>query len=65
MIQIKLFKENTPDMEKFEQKVNSFLSEHADNIVVRDIKYSVEYPNPNNKAWANWTAMIIYDTKLE
>ena len=65
MTQIKLFKTSTPDMEQFEQRVNSFLSENADAIVVKDVKYTVEYPNPNNKAWANWSAMIIYETKSE
>lgn len=65
MTQIKLFKTNTPDMEKFERSVNSFLSENADTIVVKDVKYAVEYPNPNNSVWANWSAMIIYETKSE
>ncbi len=61
MVQIKLFRDHTSDMEKFEQKVNNFLCEHKDKIVVRDIKYTAEYPNPHNSAWQNWTAMVIYE----
>ena len=61
MVQIKLFRDHTSDMDKFEQKVNNFLSEHKDKIVVRDIKYTAEYPNPHNSAWQNWTAMVIYE----
>jgi hypothetical protein len=48
-------------MDKFEQKVNNFLCEHKDKIVVRDIKYTAEYSNPHNSAWQNWTAMVIYE----
>ena len=61
MVQIKLFRDHTSDMEKFEQKVNNFLCEHKDKIVVRDIKYTAEYPKPQNSAWQNWTAMVIYE----
>ena len=61
MVQIKLFKDHTSDMEKFEKQVNNFLCEHKDKIVVRDIKYTAEYPNPHNSAWQNWTAMVIYE----
>jgi hypothetical protein len=48
-------------MEKFEKKINDFLSEHKDTIIVKDIKYTAIYPNPNNSAWQNWTAMVIYE----
>ena len=61
MIQIKLFRDYTPELEKFEKQVNNFLCEHKDKIVVRDIKYTAEYPNPHNSAWQNWTAMVIYE----
>ena len=61
MVQIKLFRDRTPDLEKFEKQVNNFLCEHKDKIVVRDIKYTAEYPNPHNSAWQNWTAMVIYE----
>ena len=59
MVQIKLFRDRTPELEKFEKQVNNFLCEHKDKIVVRDIKYTAEYPNPHNSAWQNWTAMVI------
>ena len=61
MVQIKLFRDHTPEMEKFEKLVNNFLSEHKDTIIVRDIKYTADYVNPNNSAWQNWTAMVIYE----
>ena len=61
MVQIKLFKDHTPYMEKFEKQVNRFLSEHKDTIIVKDIKYTADYVNPNNSAWQNWTAMVIYE----
>ena len=61
MVQIKLFRDLTPELEKFEKQVNNFLCEHKDKIVVRDIKYTAEYPNPHNSAWQNWTAMVIYE----
>ena len=63
MTQIKLFMEKTPEMEKFESKVNAFLKENEDIIIVRDIKYTAESPNPNNSVWKAWTVMILYDTK--
>ena len=61
MVQIKLFRDHTPELEKFEKQVNNFLCEHKDKIVVRDIKYTAESPNPHNSAWQNWTAMVIYE----
>ena len=61
MVQIKLFREHTPDMEKFEKQVNNFLSEHKGTIIVKDIKYTADYVNPNNSAWQNWTAMVVYE----
>ena len=60
MVQIKLFRDHTPDMEKVEKQVNTFLSEHKDTIIVKDIKYTAEY-NPKNLAWQNWTVMVIYE----
>lgn len=62
MVQIKLFRDRTPDMEKFEKQVNTFLSENRDTIIVKDIKYTADYPNPHNSAWQNWTVMVIYET---
>ena len=63
MTQIKLFAEKTPEMEKFENKINTFLKENDGKIAVKDIKYAADSPNPNNSAWKNWTAMVIYETK--
>ena len=63
MTQIKLFSEKTPDMEKFEKRINEFLNENDGNIIVKDIKYTAESPNPNNSVWKNWTVMIIYETR--
>ena len=62
MTQIKMFKANTPKMEEFEAKVNVFLNENKDKIVVKDIKYTAETPNPHNNSWNIWTVMIIYET---
>ena len=62
MVQIKLFRDRTPDMEKFEKQVNTFLSENKDTIIVKDIKHTADYPNPHNSAWQNWTVMVIYET---
>lgn len=61
MVQIKLFREHTPYMENVEKQINTFLSEHRDTIIVKDIKYTAEYPNPHNAAWQNWTVMVIYE----
>ena len=61
MVQIKLFRDHTPEMEKFEKQINTFLSEHKDTIIVKDIKYTAEYPNLSNEAWQNWTVMVIYE----
>ena len=61
MVQIKLFRDRTHEMEKFEKQINDFLSEHKDTIIVKDIKYTADYVNPNNSAWQNWTAMVIYE----
>ena len=57
MVQIKF----TPEMEKFEKQINTFLSEHKDTIIVKDIKYTADYVKPNNSAWQNWTVMVIYE----
>ena len=61
MVQIKLFRDRTPEMEKFEKQINAFLRDQEDRIVVKDIKYTADYVNPNNSAWQNWTAMVIYE----
>ena len=61
VVQIKLFKDHTSDIEKFEKQVNRFLSEHKDTIIVKDIKYTAEYTITANGAWQDWTAMVIYE----
>lgn len=63
MTQIKLFKDTTPDMEKFELQINNFLQENEGRIIVKDIKLSAESPNPNNHAWKSWAVMVIYELK--
>ena len=62
MTQIKLFKDTTPDMEKFESQVNTFLQNEG-RIIVKDIKLTAESPNPNNHAWKSWAVMVIYELK--
>lgn len=61
MVQIKLFRDKTPDIDKFEKQINTFLREQEGRIVVRDVKYTADYPNSGNAAWQNWTAMVIYE----
>jgi len=64
MIKIKLFKEQTPFMEKFEQKVNDFISANEGKIEVKNIQYSWGLlPSTKNAEWAVWTAMIVYEEK--
>lgn len=62
MTQIKLFTEKTPELEKIEKQINAFLKDNDGKILVKDIKYTAESPNPNNSVWKNWTVMIIYET---
>ena len=46
MVQIKLFRDHTPDMEKVEKQINTFLREQEGRIVVKDIKYTADYVPP-------------------
>lgn len=62
MVQVKVFQEKTPNLEVFQGAVNQFLQEHSQGIRVIDIKYTAETVNPNNSAWAKWTAMVIFET---
>ena len=62
MTQIKLFVEKTPEMEKIEKQINAFLKENDGKILIKDIKFTAESPNPNNSVWKNWTVMVIYET---
>ena len=76
MTQIKIFTEttyrskesgpNAPLTEDLQKKVNDFLTENESKIIVKDIKYSVQSPNPHqilNLNIKEWTVMVIYDTK--
>ena len=76
MTQIKIFTEttyrskeagpNAPLTDDLQKKVNDFLAENADKITVKDIKYSVQSPNPHqilNLDIKEWTVMVIYETK--
>ena len=61
MIQIKLFKKKTANLDEFEQLVNDYIAENAKLIRVVDIKYSSETVNPGNPVWSIWSAMVIYE----
>lgn len=61
MIQIKLFRKKTANLDEFEQLVNDYIAENAKLIRVVDIKYSSETVNPGNSVWAIWSAMVIYE----
>ena len=73
MTQIKIFSEttysNSADKKAMttsglEKKVNDFLTENADKITVKDIKYIIQSPNPYqilNLSVQHWTVMVIYE----
>ena len=61
MIQIKLFRKKTANLDEFEQLVNDYIAENAKLIRVVDIKYSSETVNPGNPVWSIWSAMVIYE----
>ena len=75
MTQIKVFSETTfsgmvsKDALKLDgltKKVNDFLSENDGKITVKDIKYTLQNPNPHqvfNHDVKYWTIMVIYETK--
>ena len=60
-MKIKLFQSKTPNLEDIEKQVNDFLSEKAEKINVKDIKYTASWPNPNNSVWVSWTVMVVYE----
>ena len=72
MTQIKIFTEttyqgsqsgpNAPTVETLSQKVNEFLKENEGKISLKDIKYTIQSPNPNNVKIKDWTIMLIYET---
>ena len=61
MIQIKLFRKKTSNMDEFENLVNEYLAENDKLIRVVDIKYLSEAVNPSNSVWSIWSAMVIYE----
>ncbi len=73
MTQIKIFAETTysnPSDKKvmttggLEKKVNDFLAENDGKITVKDVKYSIQSPNPHqilNLNVQHWTVMVIYE----
>ena len=71
MTQIKIFNGSTyngtndpktPTIETLTQKVNDFLAENDGKITIKDIKYTIQSPNPNNVKIKDWTIMLIYET---
>lgn len=74
MTQIKIFSGTTyqgtksPDamtIETLTNKVNEFLSDNEGKITLKDIKYTVQSPNPHqifNLNVKEWTIMLIYET---
>ncbi len=74
MTQIKIFSETTyqgtksPDamtIEALTSRVNEFLSDNDGKITLKDIKYTVQSPNPHQVLNLNvkeWTIMLIYET---
>ena len=47
------------------QEVNAFLAENDGKIILKDIKYTVQSPNPHEVFNLNvkvWTIMVIYET---
>lgn len=51
---------------KFEKRINDFLAENADKIVVKDIKYTIQCENPHQEfdtGRKGWAVMVIYETK--
>ena len=75
MTQIKIFAETTfsnPADKKamttggLEKKVNDFLAENDGRISVKDVKYSIQSPNPHqilNLSVQHWTVMVIYEQR--
>lgn len=73
MTQIKIFTETTYSKtsdgkalttDGLEKKVNDFLAERDGKITVKDIKYTIQNPNPHqifNLDVKYWTVMVIYE----
>ena len=75
MTQIKIFTETTYSnsadkkvmtTERLTEKINDFLAENDGRITVKDIKYSIQSPNPHqilNFNVQHWTVMVIYEQR--
>ena len=73
MTQIKIFAETTfsgtiskdaQTIDGLTKKVNDFLAENDGKITVKDIKYSIQSPNPRqilNLSVQHWIVMVIYE----
>lgn len=72
MTQIKIFTETTYQgsgagpgafkIEQLTQEVNDYLAENEGKIILKDIKYKILSPNPNNIKIKDWVIMLVYDT---
>jgi hypothetical protein len=52
--------------ERLTEKINDFLAENDGRITVKDIKYSIQSPNPHqilNFNVQHWTVMVIYEQR--
>ena len=68
MTQVKLFlceyRYNSNEASELEGAINKFLSENAEKIEVKDIKYSMtEYSDNRGLRARSASAMVIYDAK--
>lgn len=63
MVQVEIFSEKTFGLDSLKNKVNDFLKENDGKIEVKDIKYTIETPNPGNHNWMIWTVMVVYELK--
>ena len=72
MTQIKIFTETTYQssgagpgafkIEQLSQEINDFLADNDGKIILKDIKYRILCPNPNNLKIKEWVIMLVYDT---
>ena len=62
MTQVKFF-DSSSSIVTLERKINDFLSEQADNIEVKDVKYTAESKEGHTDR--NVTAMVVYEKKIK
>ena len=62
MTQVKFF-DSTSSIGTLERKINDFLSEQADMIEVKDIKYTAE--SKEGHTGRNVTAMVVYEKQIK